>query len=224
MYNKQFTGDNWHRDAKSIAVRNSIRERRWGMRVTVFTNPANPALTGDYVLEYNQTSTSLQDNGNWLKVADIGATWGGGGVTGADNGLHLNGTLGLSVYIIARHQRSTLARVSGDTIGDESLTADPGVETIAEHVIERLAGQSLSVPCCGLLRCSAENMVQFDGEVLIWQLVFSVDTDSRINPNRSITLLAESIEMYHRIVSPNATERVTDPGPIIGQLIEDENV
>lgn len=93
MYNKQFNADNWHRDAKSIAIRNSIRERRWGMRVTVFTNPIDPTLIGDYVLEYNQASTSLQDNANWLKVADIGATWGGGGgVTGADNGLHLDGT------------------------------------------------------------------------------------------------------------------------------------
>lgn len=49
------------------------------MRVTVYDDGGN---SGDYVLEYGQSSTNLQDNGNWLKVANIGDTW-GSSVSGA---------------------------------------------------------------------------------------------------------------------------------------------
>ena len=70
-----FSKDNWHRQAASIAIRNSIRSRRWGMRVTVYTGGS----AGDYVLSYGLVDTNLQNNANWLKVADIGETWGGGG-------------------------------------------------------------------------------------------------------------------------------------------------
>lgn len=70
-----FSKDNWHRQAASIAIRNSIRARRWGMRVTVYTGGS----AGDYVLSYGLVDTNLQNNANWLLVAAIGATWGGGG-------------------------------------------------------------------------------------------------------------------------------------------------
>ncbi|HMG94349.1 MAG TPA: hypothetical protein VK589_30020 [Chryseolinea sp.] len=75
MFEGQFNSDNWHRSARSVAERNAIRTRRWGMRVTVYLTGSS----GDYVLSYNLASTNLQDNNNWLKVADIGETWGGGG-------------------------------------------------------------------------------------------------------------------------------------------------
>lgn len=83
--------DVWHREAATIARRNGIQLRRWGMRVTVYDD-SNPANNGDWVLSYGLASTNRKDNSNWLKVADIGATWGipsGGGSTGANG---LNGT------------------------------------------------------------------------------------------------------------------------------------
>jgi hypothetical protein len=70
--------DIWHREAVNISIRNGIQLRRWGMRVTVY-NDATPANNGDWVLEYNRASTNRKDNANWLKVADINTTWGGGG-------------------------------------------------------------------------------------------------------------------------------------------------
>jgi len=73
-YEGAFQVDNWHRDAKSLNIRDGVKTRRWGMRVTVYTGPD----AGDYVLSYGLSSTSIQDNANWLKVADIGQTWGGG--------------------------------------------------------------------------------------------------------------------------------------------------
>jgi hypothetical protein len=70
--------DVWHREAKTIAVRNAIQLRRWGMRVTVYDDPT-PSNNGDYVLVYNLSSTNRKDNSNWQKKADQDATWGGGG-------------------------------------------------------------------------------------------------------------------------------------------------
>lgn len=72
--------DVWHREAETIARRNGIQLRRWGMRVTVY-NDSDPANNGEWVLSYDLASTNRKDNDNWLKVADIGATWGGGGNT-----------------------------------------------------------------------------------------------------------------------------------------------
>lgn len=74
-FDSAFNKDNWHRQASSIAIRNAIRTRRWGMRVTVYTGGS----AGDYVLSYGLVNTNIQSNSNWLKVADIGETWGGGG-------------------------------------------------------------------------------------------------------------------------------------------------
>ena len=91
MFNAQFTSDQWHHEAETIARRNGIRSRRWGMRVTVY-NDANPANNGDYVLSYALANTNRQSNSNWLKVADIGETWGGGGsVYTFENGLEESG-------------------------------------------------------------------------------------------------------------------------------------
>lgn len=77
-FEKTFQKDNWHREAETIAVRNMIRTRRWGMRVTVYDDPT-PSNNGDWVLSYDLDDTDRQNNDNWLKVADIGQTWGGGG-------------------------------------------------------------------------------------------------------------------------------------------------
>jgi hypothetical protein len=89
-FDKTFSSDNWHRDAPSIARRNGIRSRRWGMRVTVFQGPSS----GDYVLSYGLSNTNIQDNSNWLKVSDIGDVWGdaAAGITTADNGLTVTGS------------------------------------------------------------------------------------------------------------------------------------
>lgn len=137
--------------------------------------------------------------------------------------LSLDGTMMVQVYVIARHQRSTFSRMVGDMVGDESLTADPGVETISEHVIELLTGQTLGVAGSGAMTIESEQVIQFDEEHLIWQLNFAIPTTNKINPNRSAAVFASSVELHHRVVSPTDTPRVTDPGPVVSQLIEDES-
>src|ERR1051325_4098641 len=77
--NAQFTADEWHKEASSAVQRNAVQPRRWGMRVTVYTG----ADAGEYVLTYAEASTNKNDNANWVKVADIGQAWGGGGAATA---------------------------------------------------------------------------------------------------------------------------------------------
>lgn len=76
-FNGQFHSDQWHHDAANITIRDGIKSRRWGVRVTVYDDPT-PANNGEWVLSYNLVSTDLQDNANWFKTADIGQVWGGG--------------------------------------------------------------------------------------------------------------------------------------------------
>ncbi len=88
-FGQSFHVDNWHHGVNSLTRRNGIKTRRWGMRVTVYTG----ADSGEYVLTYGENSTDIQDNANWLKVADIGQPWGGGGGSyTAGNGIYLDGS------------------------------------------------------------------------------------------------------------------------------------
>ena len=67
--------DNWHLEKGTVAERNLIKTRRWGMRVTVY---ADGGSNGEYVLSPGLVNLNRQDNSNWLLVAAPGATWGGG--------------------------------------------------------------------------------------------------------------------------------------------------
>jgi hypothetical protein len=60
--------DRWHIAVRTIAQRNAVNPRRWGMRVTVYDDPT-PANNTDYYLVYNLASTRLSDNNNWQALA-----------------------------------------------------------------------------------------------------------------------------------------------------------
>jgi hypothetical protein len=60
--------DRWHVSVRTIAQRNAVNPRRWGMRVTVYEDPT-PANNTDYFLVYNLASTRLSDNNNWQAIA-----------------------------------------------------------------------------------------------------------------------------------------------------------
>jgi hypothetical protein len=114
MDSQQFSSDNWHREAQTLAIRNNIRLRRWGMRVTVYDDPVG-ANNGDYVLTYGLTSTNHQDNNNWLLVAAIGATWGGGGGGSLDRVVVATAGGVITLAMDAKQQRQF--------IGDTDITA-----------------------------------------------------------------------------------------------------
>lgn len=102
MDSQQFSSDNWHREVPTIAQRNNIRTRRWGMRITVYDDGVS---SGDYVLSYGLASTDRQDNNNWLLVAAIGATWGGAAGVGLDRVVVATGGGVITLAMAAKQQR-----------------------------------------------------------------------------------------------------------------------
>lgn len=151
-FNTQFTADEWHKEALDVTVRNSVQPRRWGMRVTVYNDPT-PANNGDYVLSYGEANTNRQDNANWLKVADIGATWGGGGggsttaknqafnFTGVESAFTVNnGTLNQINFVEVNgvvQIPTTNYSVAGQIV--DFTTAIPGTGTVVVYYYENIA-------------------------------------------------------------------------------------
>lgn len=131
------------------------------------------------------------------------------------DGLSLSGILAVFVYVLCKHQRSTLSRQSGDVASAASDTADPGAETILEHVFELLANQAMGVDGCGKLTPVDETIEAFGDEALIWQLAFNCKTEIRINPDRAASYYLDSVMMHHTIPD-------SEPGPQVSQLIEDD--
>jgi hypothetical protein len=72
MFGAPEVRDTTHIFVTSIAKRNALRtsKRKWGMRVTVVTGGA--ATT--YILTYNESSTSLIDNDNWVLDSTVSSS------------------------------------------------------------------------------------------------------------------------------------------------------
>ncbi len=76
--------DEWPKEANSVALRNKVQPRRWGMMVTVITDPT-PANNTTWILVYNLVDTNKNNNSNWQTLADyIAASGGGGSVSALD--------------------------------------------------------------------------------------------------------------------------------------------
>lgn len=67
-----------HHTYALLSSRNSIisERREWGMLCTVYNDGAN---NGTYQLKYNNNSTTITDNLNWVKFSGSATTGGGGG-------------------------------------------------------------------------------------------------------------------------------------------------
>lgn len=107
----------------------------------------------------------------------------------------LRGELDVSVYAASQHSRDLVAgRLAADVIATASLTADPGVETILEHVAERLLGQGLGVDGVSEPRGTEEDIVATFGDITVGELTFTVKVERKINPSRATVQLVTSIE------------------------------
>jgi hypothetical protein len=168
-FESTFSVDNWHREATTIAKRNAIKTRRWGMRVTVY-DAVDPLDDGDWVLSPGLVNTNRQSNDNWLKVADIGATWGGGGggLITASQGLTAFGTdvqLGGELSGANKSIFSTdgsgvaIAPSSGANAGDLRIFSDTvifGVQTPGANIEIRGDNSGLQLSSSAVLTMDAD--------------------------------------------------------------------
>lgn len=106
------------------------------------------------------------------------------------------GEIEVAVYSLSRNLRSFVdGRMSPDVVATADPTADPGVETMMEHVREILAGQSVDLIGVQDLRPKSEDEVCTDGDGTLWEQRFSVLVDIFVDPQRAESDVATSLEV-----------------------------
>lgn len=108
----------------------------------------------------------------------------------------LRGSLPISVYVGSQHGRDLVAgRLAADVVATANLTADPGLETILEHVLELLAGQDPGVAGVGELRAQLEDpSVAVFADWTIGEVRFSAELERDIKPWRGVAQLVTEVE------------------------------
>lgn len=110
------------------------------------------------------------------------------------------GELEVAVYCLSKNLRSFVdGRMAPDSVATGDPTADPGVETMLEHVREILAGQDIGLIGTHDMDPKSENEVVTDGEGTIWELKFSLVVDVIVNPERVNSEVATSLEVQSNL-------------------------
>jgi hypothetical protein len=106
--------------------------------------------------------------------------------------------LEIGVYSLSRNLRSFVdGRMSPDVVSAGDPTADPGIETMMEHVREILCGQEIDLIGVHELRPRSEGEVCTDGEGTLWEQRFSALVETSVNPQRTNSNLVTEIETKH---------------------------
>jgi hypothetical protein len=95
------------------------------------------------------------------------------------------GELEVEVYALNAHQRAMVeGRLEQDAIATTSKTNDPGIETMLEHIEERLLGQDVGVATSVELRGKSEDEVATNQTHTLWCQVYTVHLERDVNPDR----------------------------------------
>ena len=116
------------------------------------------------------------------------------------------GELEVAVYSLSKNLRAFVdGCMSPDAVASGDPTADPGIETMLEHVRELLCGQELGVIGVHEIRPKSEDEVVTDGEGSLWEQRFTVIVEASVNPQRASSDLVTQIEAQDGLV-PTLTE------------------
>lgn len=106
--------------------------------------------------------------------------------------------LEVAVYSISQNFRSFVdGPLAPDVVAAGDPTADPGVETMMEHVREILSKQDLGLLGAHELWQKSEDEVATGSDVAIWEQRFSVTVETSVNPQRADSDLVTSVEVQH---------------------------
>lgn len=136
-----------------------------------------------------------------LGARDFGAT--------DPSGEGWHGEVEVHVYCCSSARRSHLARVEGDVVSAISDQADPGLEVVAEHVLERLAGRALRDAIAGALRPQREALVYLGQAYSVIEQVHKLDLVFTVNPNRDAIVVLADVDARH-ITDPYALRAVSE--------------
>lgn len=104
------------------------------------------------------------------------------------------GAIAVHVHVASNHMRSREARQAGDVVAAASVTKDPGLDTILEHVEELLIGYQIPDGNDSVYRLvpEDEDEVWHDNQISIWRQRYTVRVQRNINVYRdAVTLLTE---------------------------------
>lgn len=108
----------------------------------------------------------------------------------------LTGELDVVVYVGTQHGRDLVdGRLAADVTASAAVIANPGLETILEHVLELLAGRRLGVPGVAELRARSEDpAVAVFAEMTIGEVRFTARVEREIKPWRGVSTLVTEVE------------------------------
>jgi hypothetical protein len=116
------------------------------------------------------------------------------------NAAHARKTIELVVYVVSSNVRGVVdGRLAGDAAAATSDSADPGIETMVEHVEQMLLGYDLGIDGVDEIRPVSEDELATGQDVTIWEVVFSIRVDRSINHDRHLTQLLLEIETRNRV-------------------------
>ncbi len=127
------------------------------------------------------------------------------------------GSLQVHVYVCTAHARGLVdGRTAADVVALADDTADPGLDTMAEHVFERLTGLHLPAANAAELRPVSEDIAFVDQDLTVFEQVYSVEVFTDVNPKRSLTQVATDLDTTHTdsvAGDPSAIRTVTELVP-----------
>ncbi|MBA2718929.1 MAG: hypothetical protein H0U52_06780 [Chloroflexi bacterium] len=128
------------------------------------------------------------------------------------------GEIVVSIYACSSNQRSlTDGRLAIDVPGAGSIHADPGIETMLEHIEEQLLGQVLALDGTCEMRAVEEDEVFTADDATVWEQTYSVKVERQINPNRGSTALITSIKGNNNL---DSTVGVAGVDPLVTTVAE----
>lgn len=121
-----------------------------------------------------------------------------------------HGLIDAHVYCCSSARRSHLARVEGDVASAASDQAEPGLEVVAEHVLERLAGRQLRDVVAGTVRPQREALVYLGQAYSVIEQVYQLDLVTTVNPSRDLTTLLVDLDARHTDTDPYVLRAVSE--------------
>lgn len=123
----------------------------------------------------------------------------------------------LGVYVVSLHSRDMeTGRLTTDVVGAADVTADPGIETMLEHVQQLLEDQDLGVDTIYEPLIQTEDEVWTGADFTIWEQTYHVLVDRDIKPFRAAPIVT-SFETTHS--QPDANDPIPNPAnPIIDHI------
>lgn len=123
------------------------------------------------------------------------------------------GILEVHVYVVSSNPRNTVdGRLANDVVAATDNTADPGIETMLEHVGQLLDGQDLGIDTVYEMIAESEDIVWTADDYTIFEQLYRVKVDLAINVDRNITQLVTSIAAQTSI--DTAQSGVPVPAPV----------